>query len=190
MKWSIPAVIFAGGKSSRMGSDKALLPFGKASSLIDYQYEKLSHCFETVYLSTKEARTQKHLPLLMDHYSVYSPLAGLVSVFEQIEVDEIFVLSVDTPFVDQSVIAQIMKTTESFDACIARNKGEVQPLCGRYSRTILPLAKHALAQNHHKMQLFLRSAHTCYVDFDEEKAFMNLNRPQEYEAALRLLGKA
>jgi molybdopterin-guanine dinucleotide biosynthesis protein A len=43
-------VIFAGGKSSRMGEDKSLLPFGTFSSLAEYQYNRLSNIFDIVYI--------------------------------------------------------------------------------------------------------------------------------------------
>ena len=48
-----PLVIVAGGKSSRMGRDKALLPFGGYSSLAQFQYQKFLPIFEKVYISCK-----------------------------------------------------------------------------------------------------------------------------------------
>jgi len=43
--FDIPCVILCGGKSSRMGEDKALLPFGEYSTLVQYQYERLQSVF-------------------------------------------------------------------------------------------------------------------------------------------------
>ena len=189
MKEKIPAVIFAGGKSSRMGKDKALLPFGDASSLIHYQYRKLSLIFEEVFLSAKINRTDPEIPLIADRYDVFSPLSGIVSVFEQIDADEIFVLSVDTPLIKKDVIQKILDSEAKGDAVIARNQGKVQPLCGRYRRSILPRIKLALTEDKHKLGRLLQEADTYYVDFEEDHAFMNLNHPHEYEAALLLLHK-
>ncbi|MDP1784432.1 MAG: NTP transferase domain-containing protein, partial [Sulfuricurvum sp.] len=42
MLFDLPCILFAGGKSSRMGSDKSLLPFGGYPTLAQYQYERLS----------------------------------------------------------------------------------------------------------------------------------------------------
>ena len=47
------AVILAGGKSSRMKQDKALLPFGDTNSLAEFQYRRLSKIFSKVYISSK-----------------------------------------------------------------------------------------------------------------------------------------
>jgi len=62
------AIIFAGGKSSRMGRDKALLPFGEYSTLCEYQYQRLAKIFETVHISTKEAKFDFDAPLIYDLY--------------------------------------------------------------------------------------------------------------------------
>ena len=48
------AVIFAGGKSSRMGEDKALLPFSNYPTLTEFQHDKLSTLFDDVYISAKQ----------------------------------------------------------------------------------------------------------------------------------------
>ena len=49
----IPLIIFAGGKSSRMGEDKALLPFGGYPTLTQFQYIKLRKNFQNIYISAK-----------------------------------------------------------------------------------------------------------------------------------------
>jgi len=180
------AIIFAGGKSSRMGRDKALLPFGEYSTLCEYQYQRLAKIFETVHISTKEAKFDFDAPLIYDCYPQSSPLVGLISIFETIESDECFILSVDAPFVDEQVIERLYKqSVESLaDAIIAQSPGGNQPLCGIYRRSILPYAKEFIAQENHKLNALLRRADTTFVLFEDEAPFDNLNHPHEYEKAL------
>jgi len=180
------AIIFAGGKSSRMGRDKALLPFGEYSTLCEYQYQRLAKIFETVHISTKEAKFDFDAPLIYDLYPQSSPLVGLISIFETIESDECFILSVDAPFVDEQVIKRLYKQSEESlaDAIIAQSPGGNQPLCGIYRRSILPYAKEFIAQENHKLNALLRRADTTFVLFEDEAPFDNLNHPHEYEKAL------
>ena len=180
------AIIFAGGKSSRMGRDKALLPFGEYSTLCEYQYQRLAKIFETVHISTKEAKFDFDAPLIYDCYPQSSPLVGLISIFETIESDECFILSVDAPFVDEQVIKRLYKQSEESlaDAIIAQSPGGNQPLCGIYRRSILPYAKEFIAQENHKLNALLRRADTTFVLFEDEAPFDNLNHPHEYEKAL------
>ncbi|MCB4751560.1 MAG: molybdenum cofactor guanylyltransferase MobA [Sulfurovum sp.] len=187
MKHIIPAVIFAGGKSSRMGKDKALLPFGAYESLAAYQYHRLNVFFNSVYLSTKTDKFGFDAPLIMDRYKVYSPLTALVSAFEVLDEEAIFILSVDTPFVDNTVIQNIITTRQKEDAIIARTNNKIQPLCGLYVRSMLPLAQEALTQRKHRLTRFLEEINTKYVDFEDEKLFLNLNHPFEYKAAKKLI---
>ncbi|MBN2826189.1 MAG: molybdenum cofactor guanylyltransferase MobA [Campylobacterales bacterium] len=184
MKKEKVAVIFAGGKSSRMGEDKSLLPFGGFASMSAFQYHKLTQIFDTVYISAKTHKFDFQAPLILDNYPQSSPLVGIVSVFETIEASEVFVLSVDAPFVDKGVISKLFEQNGAFDAVIAQSPSGVQPLCGIYKRSLLPKAKEFLDCNNHKLNALLDSVGTCFVAFEEDKKFCNLNYFDEYQEAL------
>ncbi len=188
MKQTIPAVIFAGGKSSRMGIDKATLPFGNYGSLAEYQYRRLKKIFKNVYIGSKTEKFNFDAPIILDRYAACSPMAGLVSAFEILEeAKAIFVLSVDAPFVDKAIISELLCADDNADTVIARCCQKIQPLCGLYRRSCLPYAKSALEADKHKMGILLGELNTYYVDFEEREAFLNLNHPEEYEAALKLI---
>ena len=188
------AVIFAGGKSSRMGKDKALLPFGGESSLAEYQYKKLTKLFHTVSLSTKENKFDFNCPLILDTKKESSPLVGILSIFETLEdLDEIFILSVDAPFIDENIIRKIMEESrrlkmqnEVVDVIVAKSQNGIEPLCALYKKSILPLVQNHYTQGNHKLKNLLLEAHTKTVCFSEAKSFTNLNHPQEYEEALKI----
>jgi molybdopterin-guanine dinucleotide biosynthesis protein A len=170
-----------------MGEDKALLPFGDAKSLAAYQYHRLCQHFDHVYLSAKEEKFDFEAPLLSDLYDTHSPLVGIVSVFEILDTEAVFILSVDAPFVDKSVINTLIEAWNGEDAVIARNRGKVQPLCGLYAHSILPLAKEEMKRGNHKLKILLESVNTQYIEFEESDIFLNLNHPHEYEKAKQLI---
>ncbi len=182
------AIIFAGGKSSRMGRDKALLPFGAFTTLVEYQHYRLHQIFGRLYISTKQDKFDFVCETIHDVSQESSPLVGLVSIFETIEEDEVFVLSVDTPFVDGDTIARLYKVAidSSLDAIVAQSPQGEQPLCAIYRRSILPLAQELLSQGQHRLNGLLHNAKTHFVAFDDERLFKNLNYPHEYEDACRL----
>ena len=184
---SMSAVIVAGGKSSRMGEDKALLPFWKYPTLAEYQYARLNHLFENVYISSKEDKFDFECKVIKDTLQVSSPLVGLISIFETLQVDEVFILSVDAPFVNEEIIKILLKQNEpSLDVIVAQSPKGIQPLCGIYRRSILPLAYAQLEKGNHKLSDLLELANTYFVQFEKEMPFTNLNHPQEYQEALRL----
>lgn len=188
MKKPITAVIFAGGKSSRMEKDKSLLPFGGYPTLTQYQFERLRKYFDKVYISAKENKFDFDAELIHDLYEVSSPLAALVSIFETLDINEVFVLSVDAPFVDEKVIGKLVRENkEGLDTVIAQSPGGLQPLCGIYKRSLLPLAKQHLEEDRHRLTVLLKEAESQFVTFDTDRPFKNLNHPHEYEKALREL---
>jgi len=185
------AVIFAGGKSSRMGEDKALLPFGGCASLAEYQYRRMKQLFPHVYISTKKRKTDFAAPLILDIYPESSPLIGLLSVFASIEDHECFILSVDAPFVGEEIIEALygLSGDPSLDAIIARSPGGIQPLCGIYRRSIIPHAERFVREGEHRLHTLLQTANSRFVNFEKETDFLNLNRPHDYRKALLRLRK-
>jgi molybdopterin-guanine dinucleotide biosynthesis protein A len=179
------AVIFAGGKSSRMGQDKALLPFGDAPTLTQYQYKRLSQIFESVYISAKSHKFDFECQVIEDQYDDASPLVALLSVFETLDVEKVFILSVDTPFVNTKVIHTLINECEqNVDIVVAKHVNNLEPLSAIYDKSILPLLKKHYQEKNHKMHNLLKNAKTKIVHFDEDTAFMNLNYYEDYEKAL------
>lgn len=187
MKKPLSAVIIAGGKSSRMGKDKALLPFGAYRTLSELQHHKLSRLFQNVYISAKENKFDFPCMVIEDISKETSPLIGIISVFEALDAEEVFILSVDAPFVSKNTIEKILEHDEStLDAIVAQSPSGIQPLCGLYRRSILPLAYAQFEKENHRLSDLLDLASTLYVQFDTDTPFTNLNRPQEYQEALKL----
>lgn len=186
MTTSMPAIIFAGGKSSRMGKDKALLPFGSYTTLAEFQYAKLSILFQEVYISAKTNKFHFACNVIEDTQEESSPLVGIVSIFETLNVEEVFILSVDVPFVEKNIIEKILNHAQtSNDAIVAQSPSGIQPLCGLYRKSILPFARRQLENHNHKLHDLLSMADTLFVPFDEDESFTNLNHPQEYQKALK-----
>ncbi len=186
-KYNIPLIIFAGGKSSRMGQDKALLPFGEYNTLTQFQYERLSKLFKKVYISAKENKFDFEANVIEDNYKESSPLVGIISVFETLKADKVFILSVDAPFVNREVIDKLINSNNRFDAVIAKSKSGMQPLCGVYKRSVLPIAQEHLKEGNHRLNNLLKKVDTQFVPFKDDDLFINLNHPHEYEKAQKSL---
>lgn len=184
--FDIPCILFAGGKSSRMGQDKSLLPFGGYATLAHYQFERLSRLFKHVYISAKSAdKFTFNPPVIQDpKESDFAPTAGFVSAFETLRCERIFVLSVDSPFVDETIIQTLMAADEPhYDAIIAKTPSGTHPMMGIYHASLANELQRMLNEGDHRLGKLLSSSKTRYVHFDNEELFANLNHPHEYEEA-------
>jgi molybdopterin-guanine dinucleotide biosynthesis protein A len=182
------AVIFAGGKSSRMKQDKALLPFGGYNTLTEYQYQRLSKIFNRVYISAKSNKFDFNADMIFDkNTQIFSPLIGIISIFETLDLDEVFIISVDIPFISEEIIQKLYKNSSiEHDIVVAKSKNGIEPLCGIYRRDVLEVAKANLENNIHKLKALLNSLNTKVVDFNLKDEFLNLNTPQIYNSSLNL----
>jgi molybdopterin-guanine dinucleotide biosynthesis protein A len=189
----IPCVIFAGGKSSRMGEDKSLLPFGNYKTLTEYQLSRLQKIFKKVYISCKNKNKFDFDANFIEDIktnNIYAPTTGFISVFDSLHVESFFALSVDSPFVSKEEINKIMQKDSlhvDIDACIAKTSSGIQPMCGIYHRSLENKFLKMLKEDNHKLGFLLKSSNTLHVEFDNETAFLNLNHPHEYEKALTLI---
>jgi len=189
---NIPCVIFAGGKSSRMGEDKTLLPFAGFSTLTEYQYSRLSKIFKDVYISTKfQNKFHFHANFIVDNLedeTLYAPTSGFISAFETLKTEKIFVLSVDAPFVGENEIQKLLNADkDDKDATVAQTPRGVEPMCGIYHRSLLDSFLNMQKKNSHKLRYLLKNSKTHYVHFEDERLFLNLNHPHEYKEALLLV---
>ncbi len=190
-RFDIPCVIFAGGKSSRMGRDKSLLPFCGFSTLAEFQYRRLKPHFKRVYLSTKQEKFPFEAPMILDDpdKKIYAPTAGLLRIFDVLEEDMAFVLGVDIPFVGVEEISRLTDAAKNrtLDAVVAKTPGGVHPMCAIYNRSILPYIQKSAEEGKYRLMDILEAANTRYVDFPFDDPFFNINRPEEYASALKNL---
>ena len=187
----IPCVIFAGGKSSRMGEDKSLLPFRGFDTLTEYQYSKLSTIFKTVYISCKNKNKFNFKANFIEDIEsshIFAPTIGFISSFQKIGEKSFFAISVDSPFIESDEINKIIDMdTQNVDATVARTETSLHPLCGIYHKTMLPKFITMLNTDSHKLGLLLKDSNSRYVYFKNEKAFFNINNPNQYQEALKII---
>jgi len=187
---SISAVILAGGKSSRMGKDKALLPFGDYSTLSEYQYRKLEPLFENVYLSAKEDKFPFKANIIYDIYEEYNPLNALISAFKQIDCDAIFLTSVDMPLLEVESISSLIDAYKykrglyrSFS--LVGNFG-VEPTATIYTRELLNEAESMYKECDYKLKNIILSKNSYKINAKNRELF-NINRKEEYKKALKIV---
>jgi len=188
----IPCVLFAGGKSSRMGEDKALLPFAGFTTLSEYQYTRLCKIFSNVFITCKDkSKFPFEANFLEDdkRYGLFAPTLGFLSAFNTLDTQKIFVMSIDTPFITQQEIQKIVladKATLS-DITIAKTDEGIQPLCGIYSKKLQNSFLQMLQNDEHKLGYLVKNSHSTYVYFPDAKPFLNMNHPEDYKKALQFL---
>jgi molybdopterin-guanine dinucleotide biosynthesis protein A len=183
-KLDFPCVILAGGKSSRMGEDKSLLPFGKYDSLIQYQYEKLSKIFNNVYISCKNNKFNFEANLILDENSISSPMIALEAILQKFN-KKVFIISVDIPFVEENTIRTLVSKSNSYDITIAKDTNHSHNLCGVYDINTLISIDQCIQKEIHKINYLIKNSKSQEIIFDDNNQFLNINTKNDYQKALK-----
>lgn len=179
---NITGVIMAGGKSSRMGSDKGLLPF-RGKLLIQYSIDLLkSFCSELLISTQNEAYAQFGIPLVKDDIPDCGPMGGIYSALKASKTDYIFVLACDMPFVSNVTIQTLLNEVANCDCVIPEVKGKLEPLCAVYSKSMITLLKAKLAKSELALYQLIADSNSKMVYFDTDlHVFKNCNTPNELD---------
>lgn len=174
-----------------MGEDKALLPFAGFDTLTEFQYTRLSKIFTHLYISCKDKNKFSFPANYIEDKKgadVYAPTLAFISIFETLSSDSFFAISVDSPFIDETIITKLVEQNgENVAATVALTDGKLQPLCGIYHHSLLPAFYTMLQENNHKLNNLLKNSRIDTVTFKDDNRFLNLNHPDEYKKALQLI---
>ncbi|MCD8376592.1 MAG: molybdenum cofactor guanylyltransferase [Oscillospiraceae bacterium] len=189
------AVILAGGKSSRMGRDKAMLPFGE-ETMLSHLVGLYRPWFDLTAVSLNTpGRFQTYGALeVVDRHPGDGPLAGLEAAFLDTGADVIFLTATDLPFGDPALARLLLERLGEHDACLIRHNGRAETLFAVYSCACLPTVRRALERGRRSMFHVLEQVDALELSpqelpgFDLDHILRNVNDPEEYRRAVALLG--
>lgn len=176
------AVILAGGKSSRMGEDKALMPFGGYNSMTEYQYRRLEKIFKNVYISAKENKFDFEANIILDKYPQSSPMVAIASILEELN-EDFFLISVDMPLLSEDAIQSLIdlyNKHREYDIYVLQSQNGDEPTATIYTKKILNSVKTILKKKIHKLQYLLSILNKSTIKWNNSIEFVNVNDKSSY----------
>jgi molybdopterin-guanine dinucleotide biosynthesis protein A len=184
----VTGVILAGGVSSRMGSNKALLPH-KGGRFIESIYRELSKIFPEVILVTNTPDQYGFLSCrkVPDLFQGMGALAGIHAGLAQSSNPAVFTVACDMPHLDPWLIRHIANLAVGCDVVLPRSDSGFEPLHALYCEGCQPVMEDCLKRGERRIvsilpQLRVREIAAAEVArFDPGfDSFSNINTPQEY----------
>jgi molybdenum cofactor guanylyltransferase len=188
------AVILTGGKSSRMGSPKALLPFGN-EPLIAHLVRRLERKFKLVVVVAAPDQELPPLPakVVRDEVAYQGPVGGIYYGLMAAIGTGAFVTSCDAAFLSLPLISFLTSQLSNYDVVVPYWQDRFQPLHAVYRRNVAPLLKEQLERGELRPIFLYDRVRTRRVTeqeirrFDSEGlSFFNMNAPDDYAQALML----
>ena len=191
------AVILTGGKSSRMGRPKALLPFD-GEPLITHVVRTLKKMFAEAVVVAAPEQELPILPVVLvrDEVAYQGPVSGIYHGLKESSQEICFVTSCDAPFLNLQLIAHLLAQISDSDVVVPYWQERYQPLHAAYRRSVAPLLREQLDRGELRPISLYAKVRTREIHQDEIRrldpeglSFLNMNNPDDYQAALEMWGK-
>ncbi len=184
----VVAGVLVGGRSTRMGRDKAGIAHPQGGTLVEHVVAVARRVASDVVLlgsSTTLPATLRHLRVLADAEANGGPLAGLCSALTQFPSGWLLLLSCDLPLLREGVLLRLLAArSEAVDAVAMIHKSHpltYHTCCAVYHARVLPAARRELTGGRRSLQTVLRSVRVAAIaaDADEARQLTNVNTPAD-----------
>jgi molybdopterin-guanine dinucleotide biosynthesis protein A len=189
-------IVLAGGKSSRMGTPKALLPFG-SETMLQRVVRILGDLMSPIVVVAAEGQELPALPanviVTHDEREGRGPLEGLRAGLKALpaDVERAYVTSCDVPLLVPAFVSRMLELSQGYDIAVMEIDGFTHPLSAVYRRDTLPHVESLLAADRLRPVFLFDAVRTRRVQTSEMMAvdpdlrtLRNLNTPDDYRAAL------
>jgi molybdopterin-guanine dinucleotide biosynthesis protein A len=189
----VAAFVLAGGRSTRMGTDKAFIEFN-GRTLLARALELARSITPEVRIVGDPAKFAPFAPVVEDVFRGCGPLGGIHAALRASQTELNFILAVDVPFVSAALLQYLTKRARGSAAVVtvAQTGGGWQPLCAVYRGDFADAAEQSLLAGRYKIDALFKPTRTQLITEVElesvgfsQQMFRNLNTPEELEAVRR-----
>jgi len=187
----VAAFVLAGGKSTRMGADKAFVILD-GRTMLARALELARTVSDNVHIVGSAEKFAAFAPVVEDVFRGCGPLGGIHAALRASPAELNLMLAVDVPFVPPALLRYLLTRARGSDAIatVPRAGGGWQPLCAVYRPEFGDVAERALRDGRYRINVLFEVANVQAVDEEElaragfaASSFRNLNTPDELEAA-------
>ena len=183
----VTGVVLAGGKSSRYGSNKALVRVNGVP-LIERTVRVMKALFPEVLLVTNTLADYAFLdlPMVEDLIKGLGPIGGIYTGLETMPGRAGFFVACDMPFLNQGLLRHMVEVREDFDAVVPRMGWMIEPLHSLYTKNCLPVIKASIDAHEYQIAKCFKKLRVRYVEREELlvfdhglKSLFNINEPKD-----------
>jgi len=188
----VTAFVLAGGKSSRMGQDKAFLQL-EGCTLLARAMELAKAAACGAYIVGSSEKFAAFGPVIADVYPERGPLGGIYAALSQTGTDLNLVIAVDLPFLNPRFLKYLISRAREPHAGVVVPKvsGSLQPLCAVYRRSFAEIAERSLRAGRNKIDSLFSEIQTRVIEQEElqqngfaAEMFRNLNTLEDWNEAI------
>ncbi len=184
---NVTGLILLGGKSSRYGSNKALVEI-EGVRLIERVVGVMKSIFHRVILltNTPEEYAYLRLPMVEDLIKGLGPMGGIYTGLMTMSDETGFLVACDMPFLSGKLIRHMVEVRDDFDTVVPRMDWMLEPLHALYSKKCIPVIREAIEERQYQIAKCFARMRVRYMDEEEIRlwdqdlrSLFNINKPQD-----------
>jgi len=196
---NVAAIILAGGKSTRLGREKAAETL-RGRSLLQRVMDRLDGLADEFVVVTAAGQelppvfASRPITFVEDAYPESGPLGGVCTGLSSMGAPRALTVACDMPLLRPALLRALLRFAPGHDAVVPMNDGLPEPLCAVYAASCLPAIEAQLTADSFKMTGFFDAVDVRYVEpaewqrFDPDGlSFFNLNSEADLRRAEQLL---
>lgn len=176
----LTGIILAGGKSRRMGSNKALREYN-GLLLIEHSLHIMNQLTDQIIISGQQEEYSRFQAIkVADNYFDIGPIAGIEACLSKSETRNNLFIPCDTPLLSIELLKSILEHSNGFDAVVPiLPDGKIEPLVAYYSKNILPVIHEQISSGNYQIISLLKKLKTKYLAISDTRNFRNINTPHD-----------
>lgn len=182
----ITGIILAGGKSSRMGTDKGFLLLNN-KPFIQYSIDALKPLVSEIIIVSDDSKYDAFgLKRANDITKNAGPVAGICSGLEASTSEYNLILSCDIPLINSDILKQLINAVDETSEIIQiESNGKTMPLIALYKKQIKSTFNKFLKAGERRLRIAIKACRTKNIILDKEHEIytMNVNTPNELKVA-------
>ncbi len=188
-KNNMKGLVLVGGKSRRMGQDKALLTL-QGATMITHAANLLKSCHLEVFVSCNKSQKdifQSEYSLIIDQFDNIGPIGGIYSALNHDQNCDWLVMACDMPKIDKPAIELLIQAHQTNQITTFKGDQKVFPetTITIYPKTIIGAIKYAIDHNDYRLQKLLKKHNTYFIKPSHSNLLMNVNDPITYSSLVK-----
>ena len=184
----IGCALLVGGKSTRMGKEKASLQW-KGRTFLETICTVLEETDifqeKTLSLGNHKFWVKEEWKNSRDYFEEKGPMGGIHAVLKDSHMEAVFFVSCDMPLIKKEFVKRICEELEDSleGVAIITKDGKKHPLCGIYKTSLLPRIEEAIREGDYRLLKVLDDCNIRWITPKEEEeiCLTNINTPKDYQ---------
>lgn len=178
--------ILAGGKSTRMGQNKALLQFNN-QRFIDRISDELSSFSEVLISSAQKGIYEDTgFKVVYDEHTNIGPIEGIYQILKEAKEEYVFICAADMPLLKKELVSYMAEFISSdYDCFCLMDETRIHPLCAIYSKRMLGILEEMINKGQYRLMDLLERVKTKYIRLEmtcfDRKIVRNINTKDQYQ---------